>query len=163
MAHDLLGEHPRIAALLHRVCESSQGLAGIMVDERLDEFVVRKRVGRLTAGRGHELERRQCVPGRTSALREHGLEGILRHHQPGVRGHPPDVRLEFVHRQQVELEVLDARADGGTDLLRVGRREHEHDVWWRLLEGLEQRSLGALREHVHLVEDVHLVPTRGTE
>ena len=34
---------------------------------------------------------------------------------------------------------------------------------WRFLECFEQRRLSALREHVHFVEDVHLVPTRRTE
>ena len=34
--------------------------------------------------------------------------------------------------------------------------------WW-LFEGLEQRSLGTLGEHVHFVEDVDLVPTWRAE
>ena len=36
-------------------------------------------------------------------------------------------------------------------------------MWRWLLEGLEQRSLGTLGEHVHFVEDVDLVPSRRAE
>ena len=65
--------------------------------------------------------------------------------------------------QQVELQVLRAAADGVADLLRVGGGQHEHDVRRWFLERLQQCGLGRLRQHVHLVEDVHLVPTGRAE
>ena len=82
---------------------------------------------------------------------------------PGVGGQPADVLLEHVHRQQMELQVLRAAADGVADLLRIGGGQHEHDVRRWLLQRLQQRRLGGLGEHVHLVEDVHLVPAGGAE
>ena len=70
---------------------------------------------------------------------------------------------EDVGRQQPELEVLGAAADRGPHLLRVGGGQHEHDVGGRFLERLEQGVLGALAEHVDLVEDDHLAVARGAE
>ena len=63
----------------------------------------------------------------------------------------------------MELQVLRAAADGVADLLRIGGGEHEHDMRRRLLQRLQQRRLGRLRQHVHLVEDVHLVPAGRAE
>ena len=83
--------------------------------------------------------------------------------RPGVLGHPPDVLLQYGGRQQVELQVLGAAADRVGHLLRVGGRQHEHDVRRRFLERLQQRGLGALRQHVDLVEDVHLVTAGRAE
>ena len=71
--------------------------------------------------------------------------------------------FEFVHGQQMELEVLHPRADGGTDLLRIGGGQDEHDVCRGFLERLEQRCLSAFGQHVHFVEDVHLVSAGGAE
>ena len=81
----------------------------------------------------------------------------------GVVGEPADVLLHHVHREEMELEVLGATADRLADLLRIGRGEHEHDVRRRLLQRLEQRGLGGLGQHVHFVEDVHLVPAGRAE
>ena len=77
--------------------------------------------------------------------------------EAGVGGDPAHVLAQRVGVEQVELQVLGAAADRVGHLLRVGRGEHEHDVRRRLLERLQQRRLGRLRQHVHLVEDVHLV------
>ena len=59
--------------------------------------------------------------------------------------------------------MLRAAADRLLDLLRVGGREDEDDVSGRILERLEERVRRALREHVDLVEDVHLAPAGGAE
>ena len=59
--------------------------------------------------------------------------------------------------------MLGARADRGEHLL--GRRggEHEHDVRRRLFECLQQRVRRAGAQHVHFVDQVHLVRRRGAE
>ena len=72
-----------------------------------------------------------------------------------------EVADQLVVREQRELEVLRARADRRQHLLRIGGREHEHDVRGRLLERLQQRVRRRRREHVHLVDDVDLAPARG--
>ena len=59
--------------------------------------------------------------------------------------------------------MLCAAANGLADLLRVGGGEHEHHVRRRLFQGLQQRSLGALGEHVYFVEDVHPMATGGAQ
>ena len=55
--------------------------------------------------------------------------------------------------------MLRPAADGGEHFLRVGRREHEHDVVRRLLERLQERVRSCGREHVDLVDDVDLPPS----
>ena len=59
-------------------------------------------------------------------------------------------------RDAPQVEPLAAREDGGQDLLRVGRGEHELHVLGRLFEGLEQRVERRRREHVDFVNDVDL-------
>ena len=56
-----------------------------------------------------------------------------------------------------EQQHLAARPDRVGDLVQFGGRQHEHHAWRRLLEGLQERVEGALGQHVHLVEDEHLV------
>ncbi len=51
-----------------------------------------------------------------------------------------------------------ARADGADDLVRLRRREDEHDVLGRLLDDLQQGVEALRRDHVRLVEDEDLVP-----
>jgi hypothetical protein len=56
--------------------------------------------------------------------------------------------------------VLCPAADRGKNLLGFGRRQHEDDMSGRFFQGLEQGVGCGRREHVHLVDDVHL-PTAG--
>ena len=137
--------------------------ARIVVDHRLHELVEIDHVVDVAAGGDHQLERRQRVARRPAALHERGVDRRLGQVEPGVGGDPPHVLGQRVGREQVELQVLRAPPDRVAHLLRVGGGEHEHDVRRRLLERLQQRRLGRLREHVDLVEDVHLVPAGGAE
>ncbi len=160
---EALGDRPRVVADVDEPGHRRQRPAGIVVDERLDEVVERQLLAELAAGVGDQLERRQRVARRAGTLGDGGVDGVGRHVEPGVGGHPADVLGEHVGRQQVEAEVLGAAADRVGHLLRVGGGEHEHDVARRLLQRLQQRGLGRLGEHVHLVEDVHLVTPGGAE
>ena len=74
-----------------------------------------------------------------------------------------EVADQLAVREQRELEVLRPRTQRGQHLLRIGGGEHEHDVRGRLLERLQQRVRRRRREHVHLVDDVHLAPARGAD
>ena len=159
--HDVLGEARGIAALLHGERDGGERTTRIELDQRLDELVVLDDVEVVAARRRRQLERAEGVAGRPATLFERAEDGRLADLQAGVGGHPADVRLELVHRQQVEPQVLGAAADGVADLLRIGGGQHEHHVRRRLLERLQQGGLGLLRQHVHLVEDVHLVPARA--
>ena len=57
------------------------------------------------------------------------------------------------------MEVVDLAAGEyrGDDLLLFGGGEHEHHVARRLLQRLQKRVEGLRGEHVHLVDDKHLV------
>ena len=69
-------------------------------------------------------------------------------------------RVERLAVEESKFEVLGARANGRHDLVRVGRREHEHDVRRRLLQRLQQRRRRRLAQLVDLVEDVDLPAAR---
>ena len=60
-------------------------------------------------------------------------------------------------REPGEIELQAARQDGDRKFLRIGRREQELDVGRGLFQGLQQGVEGMVREHVHLVDEVHLV------
>ena len=115
-----------------------------------------------TAGRGHHVEGRQGVAGRASALSQDVVDGVVADVEAGVADDPADVVGQFVGREEVEVEPLGPAADRGDDLVGLGGGQHEHDVVWRLLEGLQQGVLGSRAEHVDLVEDVDLGPGRGS-
>ena len=136
---------------------------GITIDHRLDELVERDGLEAGVADRRREFERRQRVARRAGTLPQHLFDRGFAHVEPGVGGHPPNVLAQRVGVEQVELQVLGPAADRVGHLLRIGGGQHEHDVRRRLLERLEQRRLGRLGQHVHLVEDVHLVPARRSE
>ena len=61
----------------------------------------------------------------------------------------------------LERERLAARAHGGQDLGELGRAEDEDEMRRRLLDQLQQRVPGCVRELVGLVEDVDLVASLG--
>ncbi len=88
---------------------------------------------------------------------------MFAHLQSGVIDDPANVVGQRVGREQMESQVLGAAADRLADLLRISRGEDEDDVIGRLLQRLEQRRLSRPRQHVHLVEDVHLVPPGRAE
>ena len=66
-------------------------------------------------------------------------------------------RLDVGVANGVEVKALNAAEDGLGNLLGIGRAQHEDHVRGRLLNGLEQRVERRRGEHVHLVDDVHLV------
>ena len=57
----------------------------------------------------------------------------------------------------LEVVYLAARQDGGQYFLLLGGGEDKYGVRRRLLKGLEKRVEGARGEHVHLIDDEHLV------
>ena len=98
--------------------------------------------------RAMTVQRLLDFDGGPAALVARGARSRVRRCRPAAH----DVR----DLRAVEVEALAARDDGLGDLVRVGGGEHEDHVGRRLLEGLEQRVEGLAREHVDLVDDVHL-------
>jgi hypothetical protein len=64
------------------------------------------------------------------------------------------------HRHPLEHELLAAWPYGSRHLVYLGGSKNEYDVVRRLLEGLEKRIERFRGEHVHLVDDIDLVPGR---
>ena len=69
---------------------------------------------------------------------------------------PGELALDLGNGQPPDVEPLEARQDRRRKARRLGRREHEDDEIRRLLERLEQRVPGVLRDLVRFVEDVDL-------
>jgi hypothetical protein len=92
-------------------------------------------------------------------LSEHTLDDVVGHIEASVGDDPPYVLIEIGDRQQMELKVLNATANGLADFLGVCGREHEHNVFRRLFEGLQQGSFSATRQHVDFVENENAVTT----
>ena len=130
---------------------------------------VEQRVDRLVAlehapGRDDLIEGRQRVAGRAAALADHvARRPRWSTSSPASWATQRHVLGEHLRRDQVELVVLGAAADRRQDLVRIGRRQHEHDVTGRLLQRLQQRVRRRRRQHVDLVEDVHLRAARRAE
>ena len=78
----------------------------------------------------------------------------------GVADAPQDAH-ELLQARPREDEGLAARAHGRQHLREVGRAEDEDQVGRRLLDQLQERVPGGVRELVRLVEDVDLVAALG--
>ena len=163
VTHDVVGECARIATLLHRQGNNRECAAGVVLDKSFDELVERRDVQRLAATGRHQLQCGDGVAGGSTALTKHRLQRIVGDVDSRIAGQPANVVLHHVHRQQVELQVLGAAANGLADLLRVGGGEYEHHVRRWLFQRLQQRGFGTLGEHVHFVEDVHPMATGGAQ
>ena len=61
------------------------------------------------------------------------------------------------HRDAVEVKNLAARENGRKNLVLFRGGQNEHCVRRRLFQGLQKRIECRLGQHVHLVDDVHLV------
>src|SRR5262249_32431447 len=60
-------------------------------------------------------------------------------------------------RDAGEVEALAARQDGQRNLLYVGGRENEFDMFGRLLQGLQQGVEGLGRQHMNFIDNIDLV------
>ena len=74
------------------------------------------------------------------------------------REDPLELAGDLGDGEAADVEPLEPRQDRRREVLRVGRREHEGHEVRRLLERLEERVPGVLRDLVGLVEDVDLAP-----
>ena len=70
--------------------------------------------------------------------------------------HLVEARLDLGLRQRGEAQDLAPRDNRVGDLVQLRGGEEELDVRGRLLERLQQGVEGALRQHVHLVDEEHL-------
>ena len=68
-----------------------------------------------------------------------------------------EMRDKLLHVEPAQVEALAARKNRYRHLANFGGGEHETDMFGRLLERLQQRVEGVSGQHVHFVDDVHLV------
>ena len=113
-----------------------------------------------TADREYLVEKRQRVARRTGGSLRDRRERRLVELDLFLRQYVGEMTGELRVRQQREFEVLGPRSNGGEDLLRIGRGEHEHDVLGRFFERLQHGVRRGRRQHVDLVEDVDLAAAR---
>src|SRR6185437_11519343 len=115
-----------------------------------------------SATEGDELiEKRQTIP--------HAAVGGLRNEREAGRLEPNAFLLQngaqvggnLRDRNPLEVELQAAREHGDRQLLRVGGGQQEFHVLRRLLERLQERVEGMRREHVYLIDQVHLVTPAG--
>ena len=118
------------------------------------------------AGRGHPP--RRSARSRRQELVEHRL-GVAHAagREPGDRwtasGRPRpsasrirELALDLGDGQPADVVALESRQDGRREARRLGRGEHEDDEVGRLLDRLQERVPGVLRDLVGLVEDIDL-------
>ena len=111
----------------------------------------------LVARVGDELlERPERIAKRARCVACEERDGIGRDRDRLDPGDPAHDRGELLDGRPGEVEAVTAVHDGGQDLRRLGRRQHEDGVRRRLLERLEERVPRLCGEHVRLVEDVDL-------
>ncbi len=68
-----------------------------------------------------------------------------------------DLRGDLLDRQTLEIELQAARQHRDRQLLRIGGGQQEFDVRWRLFQRFQQRVEAVAGEHVHFVDEIHLV------
>ena len=72
-------------------------------------------------------------------------------------GHLLQVFNGVLHRHALKVINLTTRQDGGQNLMFLCGSQDKDDVCRRFLQRLEESVEGCCREHVHLVNDKHLV------
>ena len=86
---------------------------------------------------------------------------------PGLEGQALGLQDEtqsltnLLGQQPPQIELKTARQDRHRHLLGIGSGEQELHMGRRLLQGLQQGVEAVVGEHVHLVDEVHLVTTAG--
>ena len=164
-----------VLALLRKLLDVRERARGIAIDDEVAEPEERLLVDGpeqlehglhrdLAAGRG-----RQLVEGR-HGVTEAALGRAANERERRVRclealavGDPPEQRDELRETRAREEERLTARPDGRQHLVERRRAEDEDEVRRRLLDDLQERVPGGIRQLVRLVEDVDPVAALGLE
>ncbi len=152
------GEDRRRVAVEDRLDELGDGVAAGLAEHGQDLGGLDRR--RLVGERDDLVEQRQRVADRALAAASDHVEALVLDAEALAAEDLAQVGDQRRGPDPAVVEPRDPREDRRQDLVRVRGREHEGHVRRRLLEGLEQRVEGRLREHVDLVDDVDLAPGR---
>ena len=162
-------EMQRIEALGEHLVKSQQGRRVIPLQERIHQgktiFIVQHiKIAQdililhlCAAERDSLVEDGQRVTHRTVSLMRDHVQRLVVDGDVLTFCHHPEVLHDVLHRDPVEVVGLATRKDGRKDLMLLCSRKNEYRVCRRFLQSLEERVESRLREHVHLIDDIHAV------
>ena len=111
----------------------------------------------LCSDAGAGIQNGQCIAQRTIGQTGDQLcavGGQLQLFFPGDILHPPG---DILRPDAGKIVPLAAGEDGGGHFLDLGGRQNEDDMCGRLFQRFQQRIKGRCGQHVHLVDDIHLI------
>ena len=168
-----VGDEPAdVEPLLRELLDVRERARGVVVDDEVAEAEQRLLVGcaeqlehgldrDLAAGRRRELvERRHGVAEASLRGSRDERQRRVRHVEALAVRDPAQEDDELREARPLEQERLAARTNGREHLVERRRAEHEDEMRRRLLDDLQQRVPGGVRQLVRLVEDVDLVAAR---
>ena len=158
--HELLREQSRVPTRVDAFGHRHQDATGVTIAEAFDDVVDGDLDLGDTTGGDHLLEGGHRVTGGSAPRPDGEVDRVGRDVESGVVDDVPEIVLQRRGGKKVELEVLRATANRLDHLLGIGRGQHEHHAGRRFLQGLQQRRGCRVGQHVDLVEDVELGPSR---
>ena len=105
----------------------------------------------------HLVEERERIAHTTIGLLGYDVQRSLFGLHALLGSHVGQMLHDVVQLDTREVVDLTAREDGGQHLVALRGGEDEDGVAWRLLQCLEEGIERRCRQHVHLVDDEHLV------
>ncbi len=165
-----VGEHlPRLGTVAMQPRELLQRFAGSAAKQLLEQIEDAPAIGQAQHGahlggvdaagtHGQRLiEQREPIAHRALGRTRDQRQGVVL----GFAAFLGDDLLEVLHQHRhvdaAQIETLAARQHRHRHLAHLGRGEDELHMAGRLFQRLQQRVERALGEHVHLVDEVHLV------
>ena len=158
-----------ILSLLRELLEEEERSGRVAIDDhvaqpqqrllvdRADELEDGLRIDRVVRRRGELVERRDRVAKRAAGGPCDERESRILCLDALALCDAAQECHDLGQSRTLEDERLAARAHGGDHADEIRRAEHEQQVWWRLLDQLEQRVPRLARQLVRLVDDVDLV------
>ena len=110
-----------------------------------------------SAERDRLVEQGQRIAHRPVRLVGDHVERAVVHGDPLLGGDPLQIAHDIRHADAVEIVGLATAQDGREDLVLLRGREDEDGVCRGLFQGLEEGVECRLREHVHLIDDIHRI------
>ena len=67
-----------------------------------------------------------------------------------------ELRADLFNVQRLQMELQATRQYCDRQLLRIGRRQQEFDMRWRLFQRFQQGVKAVARQHVHFIDQIDL-------
>ena len=159
---EVSGKLAGIAATLHCAIYSQQHRSGVTCAYRIRELAGVEGIIH-AAGRRRLVECGERIARGPVATTRDRLEGFVGKVELGVVGNLADEFEKCRVREEPKLERLRTTSNGRQDLLRIRGGKHEHHVIGWFFQRFQQGVRCCRREHVNLVDDVHLASARGSQ